>query len=78
MDMKSIRYELKYCEGCGTLKLRDVTSVTNYCRVCEEILARFRFPIHARVKSPSRLMQAAIENAAARPVGVAAGSGGAQ
>lgn len=42
--MKSIRFELKYCEGCGTLKLRPVTSSSNDCRVCERLLARFRFP----------------------------------
>lgn len=42
--MESIKYELKYCEGCGTLKLRSVTSGTNYCKICERLLARFRFP----------------------------------
>jgi len=42
--MESIKYELKYCEGCGTLKLRPVGTGTGHCRVCESILARFRFP----------------------------------
>ena len=42
--MKSIKYELKYCERCGTLKLRPVSSASNCCRVCAQMLARFRFP----------------------------------
>jgi hypothetical protein len=42
--MKSIKCELKYCEGCGTLQLRPVKSVTNHCAICERMLARFRFP----------------------------------
>jgi len=49
--MESIRYQLKYCEGCGTLKLRSVPSATNYCRICEDILTRFRFPWHARTRT---------------------------
>jgi hypothetical protein len=42
--MKSIHYELKYCEGCGTLKLRPVLPGAHHCRVCEQMLTRFRFP----------------------------------
>jgi len=42
--MESISCELKYCEGCGTLKLRPVKSVTNHCAICERMLARFRYP----------------------------------
>ena len=41
--METIRYELKYCERCGTLKLRQVASETTYCRRCESLLARFTF-----------------------------------
>jgi len=41
--MDSTTYELKYCERCGTLKLRPVASVSTYCRRCEELLARFTF-----------------------------------
>jgi hypothetical protein len=47
--MKTVKYELKYCEGCGTLKLRPVYSANNYCLRCERMLARFRFPRRARV-----------------------------
>jgi hypothetical protein len=43
--MKTIKYELKYCEGCGTLKLRPVNFANNHCVVCERMLARFRFPL---------------------------------
>ena len=42
--MESIKYELKYCEGCGTLKLRPVLADIHHCRVCERMLTRFRFP----------------------------------
>jgi len=41
--MESKRYELKYCEGCGTLKLRPVSSPESYCARCEQRLARFVF-----------------------------------
>ena len=41
--MESTTYELKYCERCGTLKLRQVESVSTYCRSCEGLLARFSF-----------------------------------
>jgi len=39
--METIRFELKYCERCGTLKLRPVASATTYCRRCEGLLTRF-------------------------------------
>ena len=39
--MKTVKYELKYCEGCGTLKLRPVESPNTYCYLCERRLARF-------------------------------------
>ncbi len=42
--MEDIRYELKYCEGCGTLQLRPVVAGAEPCRVCEQMLLRFRFP----------------------------------
>ena len=43
-QMESMKYELKYCQGCGTLKLRPVGKSGQGCRVCEQLLARFRFP----------------------------------
>lgn len=39
--MDNIKLELKYCERCGTLKLRRVDSATTYCRRCEGLLARY-------------------------------------
>ena len=41
--MEIIRYELKYCERCGTLKLRPIDSVSTYCRRCQALLARYSF-----------------------------------
>ena len=41
--MEIIRYELKYCERCGTLKLRRIDSASTYCRRCETLLARYTF-----------------------------------
>jgi len=39
--METIKYELKYCERCGTLKLRRVASDNMYCSRCEGLLARY-------------------------------------
>jgi hypothetical protein len=49
--MENSRYELKYCEGCGTLRLRPVVVKSNHCRVCEQLLSRFRFP---RIAKPGK------------------------
>jgi hypothetical protein len=48
--MENMRYELKYCEGCGTLKLQPVKAKADRCRVCEQMLTRFRFPQAARAR----------------------------
>ncbi len=45
--MEIISYELKYCERCGTLKLRPIDSGRTYCRHCEGVLARYKFPLSA-------------------------------
>ena len=58
--MESIKYELKYCEGCGTLKLRPIQSEMNDCAVCERMLARFRFPRALVARKTSNLASAAI------------------
>ena len=42
--MEIISYELKYCERCGTLKRRPIDSGSTYCRHCEGMLARYKFP----------------------------------
>jgi|HubBroStandDraft_6_1064221.scaffolds.fasta_scaffold38285_5 ribosomal protein L37AE/L43A len=49
--MEIISYELKYCERCGTLKLRPIDSGSAYCRHCEGVLARYTFPHGTRGKS---------------------------
>jgi hypothetical protein len=33
---KEVRMELKYCEGCGGLWLRECGAGTVYCRHCED------------------------------------------
>ncbi len=53
--MKTIKYELKYCEGCGTLKVRPVNSANNHCVLCERMLARFRFPQRVQQRMPAGL-----------------------
>jgi hypothetical protein len=53
--MKTIKYELKYCEGCGTLKLRPVRSASKHCLLCERMLARFRFPQRIERRMPAGL-----------------------
>lgn len=58
--MESIKCELKYCEGCGTLKLRPANSDTNDCPVCERMLARFRFPRGLVAKKHSNMARATI------------------
>lgn len=42
--METVKCELKYCEGCGTLKVRPINLVTNHCAICDHMLTRFRFP----------------------------------
>ncbi len=38
--MQFISYELKYCERCGSLRLRCADSAENYCPQCAQALAR--------------------------------------
>lgn len=57
-------YELKYCERCGGLGLRRVTSNQSYCRRCEAILARFsllRLRNHQTTQEPDSHRPAAVE-----------------
>ena len=65
--MESIRYELKYCERCGTLKLRQVASVSTYCRSCEGLLARFTLARDAGAK-PDAVAPPALRMLARIPV----------
>jgi hypothetical protein len=56
--MEIISYELKYCERCGTLKLRPIDSGSTYCRHCEGMLARYKFPCGPRDTNPAALPSA--------------------
>ena len=76
--MESISCELKYCEGCGTLKLRPVKSVTNHCAICERMLARFRFPRAALARQYAGLPSAAMLKKLSLAMCDAAAGGGAQ
>jgi hypothetical protein len=46
--MNTEKFELKYCERCGTLKLRPVTSTQNCCKACARLLERYRLGKRAR------------------------------
>ena len=53
--MEIISCELKYCERCGTLKLRLIDSGSTYCRRCEGLLTRYTFPQGTRSKDSAAL-----------------------
>ena len=42
--MPSITYQLKYCERCGSLRLRAADSAETYCRPCERLLFNWTLP----------------------------------
>ncbi len=51
--MQSTTYELKYCERCGSLRLRRTASAGTYCEPCGQMLVAFSLPAHAeRAMSP--------------------------
>ena len=39
--MTVIKLELKYCERCGSLRLRQANTTSTYCRPCTQLLDRF-------------------------------------
>jgi len=39
--MSTTTYQLKYCERCGSLRLRAADSSETYCRPCEQALFHF-------------------------------------
>ena len=45
--MQLATYELKYCERCGSLKLRRTTSADAYCGPCGRLLINYSLPSHA-------------------------------
>ncbi len=45
--MQSTTYELKYCERCGSLRLRRTASAGTYCEPCGQMLVAFSLPAHA-------------------------------
>jgi len=69
--MQATRYELKYCERCGSLRLRRTASAETYCPSCEQTLFRAPLPGAARqsklLPQPSRLSRATPPLPASRP-----------
>jgi hypothetical protein len=45
--MQLSTYELKYCERCGSLRLRRSASAETYCEPCEQMLANYSLRNHA-------------------------------
>jgi ribosomal protein L37AE/L43A len=45
--MQLATYELKYCERCGSLRLRRAESAETYCEPCGQMLANFSLVSHA-------------------------------
>ena len=48
--MQAITYELKYCERCGSLRLRPADSAETYCQPCEQALLSVPVPGALRSK----------------------------
>ena len=46
--MENITYELKYCERCGSLGLRQCKSPQSYCRPCGQLILNYSLPADAR------------------------------
>ena len=42
--MSTITYQLKYCERCGSLRLRPADSAETYCQPCEQALFNWVLP----------------------------------
>ena len=47
--MPTITYQLKYCERCGSLRLRPAHSAENYCQPCEQALFHWSLPEEVRL-----------------------------
>ena len=45
--MQLSTYELKYCERCGSLRLRRSASAETYCKPCAQMLANYSLRSHA-------------------------------
>jgi hypothetical protein len=46
--MQLSTYELKYCERCGSLRLRPSASAETYCEPCGQMLANYSLPKHTQ------------------------------
>ena len=48
--MQAITYQLKYCERCGSLRLRPADSAETYCPPCEQALFNWVLPEDMRAR----------------------------
>jgi hypothetical protein len=46
--MQLATYELKYCERCGSLRVRRAASAETYCEPCGRILVDYSLLNHAK------------------------------
>jgi len=53
--MQTITYELKYCERCGSLRLRRADSAETYCQPCEQVL--FSLPLTGGARQSKLLLR---------------------
>ncbi len=59
--MSSITYQLKYCERCGSLRLRPANSAETYCAPCEQALFNWVLPEDMRARLLRRRPRPAVE-----------------
>jgi uncharacterized Zn finger protein (UPF0148 family) len=57
--MQAIAYELKYCERCGSLRLRRADAGDTYCQPCERVLFNVPQPEALQLKALRRRPQTA-------------------
>jgi hypothetical protein len=53
-------YELKYCERCGSLRLRRSQSAENYCEPCGRMLLNYSSPNLALRQATARKNEAEV------------------
>jgi ribosomal protein L37AE/L43A len=62
--MQLSTYELKYCELCGSLRMRRATSAETYCQPCGQMLANYSVSHYAQ-RANLRLCKAPAKSGAA-------------
>jgi len=67
--MQAISYELKYCERCGSLRLRRADSAENHCPACERTLWQSSSPdaLVSKLRRKPRARKRQVEPLCGRP-----------